>query len=158
MSRFSPIAIAALSIPIVTIASCATPQPEIDPELSQAIASVRYMTGPRWLSRSSFQVTYPDGKPSDYVNYIFSDFGIAEWPLALDEFEEEQMRSANIPPLPRNVALVPNNPDPSLELKLQVVLRAADAEGVVIVEAYKDPQAAPVATVSRKIGPQVAGE
>jgi len=149
MTRRSRAGIALLSLLLSSLLSCETPQ-QIDPELSQAVASVRYMTTERWLSRSAFRQAYPDEKPSDYVSYLFSDFGVAEWPIALDEMEQEQLRSVGIPPLPPDVFLVPNSPDP--KQKRQVVIRANDAEGTVIIEAYEDPLSPPVASVSRQLG------
>ena len=68
--------------------------------------------------------------------YIFSDLGIAEWPIALDPLESEQLASVRIPALPSDVALLPNRPDP--RRGKQVVLRADDTGGAVVIEAYEN--------------------
>ncbi len=67
------------------------------PELNQAKSFVQYLTSKRFLSRSAFKHVYPEKKPSQFVNYLFSTIGSAEWVVTGDPFEEEQMRSIRIP-------------------------------------------------------------
>ena len=150
MIRFSRIAKSILPLFIIVTIGCSS-SPQMDADLSQAVASVRYMTSERWLSRSAFQAAYPDRQPSDYVSYLFSDFGVAEWPIAIDEQERQQLRAAGIPPLPADLPLVPNRPDPTHER--QVVIRADDTEGVVIIEAYETPNNQPIFSQVRKLNP-----
>ena len=151
MVRLSRVRLGLIALCLVAAIGCGGAPQELDPQLSQAVASVKYMTSKRWLSRSAFSATYPDAKPSDFVDYVFSDFGIAEWPIALDEGEREQLRSAGIPPLPPDIPLVPQAPDPTKTR--QVVLRANDAEGTVIIEVYEDAFSPPIATISRSLTP-----
>ena len=150
MLCFSRIAKGILPLLLIVTIGCNS-SPQMDADLSQGVASVRYMTSKRWLSRSAFQATFPDKKPSDYVSYLFSDFGVAEWPIAIDEQERQQLRAAGIPPLPADLPLVSNRPDPTHER--QIVIRADDAEGVVIIEAYETPNSQPIFSQSRKLDP-----
>jgi len=126
------------------IASGCQPKPKLSPELEQAVDSVRSMTSQRWLSRSAFATSYPQAQPSNYVSYLFSDLGVAEWPIALDALEAEQPRSIGVTPLPPNVALVPQQPEPTRGK--QLVLRADDTAGLVLVDAYEEPQTEPIAS------------
>jgi len=121
----------------------------LEPDLQQAVDAVYFMTSERFLSRSGFRYLFPEAKPSQYVSYIFSDLGVAEWPIALDEMEEQQLRSAGIPTLPSDVVLVAQRPDPGH--KQQVVLRADDSAGLVIIEAYPSPTTAPQLIIERNL-------
>ncbi len=123
-----------------TLLAC-TPEPPTD--LDRAVASVRYMTSPRFLSKSAFTEVYPEPTPSNFVRYLFSEFGVPEWPIAIDEMEAEQLRAARIPALPPTVGLVANRPDPGRGA--QLVLRGDDAKGGVVIEVYPDPRGPPVA-------------
>ena len=152
MNQLTRIALSLVFAGLISLSGCGKQAETIDnAELSQAVQSVKYMTSKRWLSKSAFRSSYPDGKPSDYVNYLFSDFGVSEWPIALDEMEADQLKSARIPPLPPTVVLVPNQPDPSETL--QVVIRAVDGEGLVIIEAYEDPNEPPIVREERVLPP-----
>ncbi len=122
----------------------------IDPRLEQAVKSAKYMTSQKFLSRSAFKSIYPEQKPSNFVQYIFSTMGSAEWPIAFDEGEKEQLRSIGVPIMPNNLAIVPNKPDPKNDL--QVVLKADDEAGFVIIEAYEQSIEKPVLVLKRKIG------
>ena len=121
----------------------------VDPRLEQAVKSAKYMTSNKFLSRSAFKSIYPEQKPSDFVQYIFSTMGSAEWPTAFDEGEEEQLRSIGVPIMPNNLAIIPNKPDSNNDL--QVVLRADDEAGLVIIEAYEKSIEKPVLVVERRI-------
>lgn len=134
-------------IALATLPACA---PEVPSDLQQAVAVAQYMASPRWLGRTAFPESAPDDpKPSDFVRYVFSDFGVAEWPMALDPREEEQLRATRTPVLPRTVALVPNAP--SMDHGMQVVLRPDDAAGVLHIVAYEHPQMDPVIEVEQEI-------
>lgn len=104
------------------------------------------------LSRSAFYVAYPDGKPSDFVNYIFSDIGTAEWPPSdawADEMVREQMRAIHKPLMPDGVAFVPLQADP--QGGMQLVVKFDDEKGVVILEGYADPGQGPALSEEVKL-------
>src|SRR5262245_51585341 len=50
------------------------------PDLRQAAGVVAYTLRATNLSRSMFSAAHPNGKPSEWVSYWFSDMGVAEWP------------------------------------------------------------------------------
>ncbi len=115
------------------------------PELKKAAHVIRYLSAKNQLKRSSFWVVYPEGKPSEFVNWMFSAFGSAEWPPhedTADPMELEQARSIRAPIIPKDVALVPLAPNP--DLKKQVVVRFDDAKGLLIANGYLDPAQPPV--------------
>lgn len=105
-----------------------------DPDLKQANAAIAKMTVDRTLTKSCFSVVYPDGEASDFVKYLFSDLGAAEWPIAFDEMEEEQFKAIGQPLLPRNVTVSPskrNQPNSK-----EIVLIADNANRAVLVQGY----------------------
>ncbi len=124
------------------------------PDLEQGIQVVRYMASKNQLRRSSFPVVYPEGKPSDFVKWMFSTFGTAEWPPSEDMAEMEPMileqaKSIRMPIIPKGVSLVALKPDVSKGR--QVVIMADDARGVLIIEGYADPEQPSVAQALIKI-------
>ena len=62
-----------------------------DKNLTAANTALSQMVSNRILSRSCFTVAYPDGQAADFIDYMFSDLGSAEWPVAFDEYEEQLM-------------------------------------------------------------------
>jgi hypothetical protein len=112
------------------------------PELEQAVRAVRHMTAPNQLSRSAFFAAYENGTPSQYVSFLFSDIGAAEWPVATSADEAEAMRAARIPVFPDNVLLTRDSP--SSQAKPQLVIRGDDRRGMIVVEGYKTPGKPPV--------------
>jgi hypothetical protein len=133
---------------VLILAACG----ESVPELAQAADVIHYMMKPQHLSRSAFYVAFPDGKPTQYVSYIFSEVGVAEWPYSetwADEMEREQMKAIGAPMVPEDVALVPLSPDPCAGKQVGVMFD--DSRGVVIVEGYVDPAADPVLTREWKL-------
>ena len=50
------------------------------PELNKAIRVVRYMSAERQLQRSAFRFTYTEGRPEQFVEWMFSPIGSAIWP------------------------------------------------------------------------------
>lgn len=133
----------------LAISACSGPEQAADPRLQKAVSAMTYMTTERFLSRSAFSHAHPETKPSAFVSYLFSDLGTAEWPIALDRDEEEQLRSARIPALPRDLPVHPHRPDPAVDL--QVVVRADDAAGVVIIEGYAKAGEAPLLVEKRRL-------
>lgn len=109
------------------------------PQLEKAGRVVRYMSAPRQLKRSSFRVFYPQGKPSDFVSWMFSEIGTAEWPPSeweLDEMEREGMRSAGIPILPKEVGVFSNQ---RTDVARQIIVKAYDSKGLIIIEGFLKP-------------------
>ena len=105
-----------------------------DLDLKQANAAMAKMAVDRTLTKSCFAVVYPHGEASDFVTYLFSDLGAAEWPIAFDEMEEEQLEAIGQPSLPRNVIVSPfkrNQPNSK-----EIVLIADNANRAVLVEGY----------------------
>lgn len=116
--------------------------------MEKAIRVVRYLSAPNQLQRSSFLVVFPGGQPSDFVTWMFSTFGTAEWPPAEGSVEmegpdwEDALRATGTPIRPREVSLVPLKPDP--ELKKQIVVKADDVRKKILVAGYLEPGTAPV--------------
>ena len=121
--------LASLILPLLT--SCQGSQ---DPELSRASASLRKMASSSLLGNSCFFVAYPNGTPSDYVRYTFSDLAAAELPVAMDEMEAKQMQSAGMTPFPNSVVLSPLTRQ-QLDSK-EVVLEPDDVNRTIVVKAY----------------------
>jgi hypothetical protein len=133
-----------LPLAICLLAACGQSAP---PELEQGAAVVGYMLRPSNLSRSAFCAAFPDGKPSQFVSYMFSQMGSAEWPPSeawADPAEREQMRAIRAPMIPADVTLVPRKPDP--KQKKQIVVRADDERAMVVCDGYLDPKSEPVAS------------
>jgi hypothetical protein len=114
-------------------------------DLDQAAKVIQYMMKPNHLARSAFAAAFSDPKPSQFVSYLFSEMGAAEWPAAdtlADELEREQMKAIGAPMLPAGVAFVPRMVDP--ERGRQLVVMFDDSRGVVIVVGYENPAQTPV--------------
>ena len=120
--------------------------PSIPKNLERALGYIEYSLQPSNLARTSFPVVLPDGTPKQYVSWMFSAMGKADWPptdeSAVMEFGSADMVPSGIPLLPDDVAFVHSRPDTSA--KNQVVVKWDDARGVVIAEAYLDPNGQPV--------------
>jgi hypothetical protein len=96
------------------------------------------MTAPKNLSRSGFSAQ-PNKSPSNFVSYMFSDLGAAEWPYTEEMAQEnpsigEEAKAIGMPLIPKGVALVPRQPDRAQ--KKQLVIKADDARNMIIVEGY----------------------
>ena len=126
-------------------AGCGSSSPP-PPELEKGVAVIQYFSSPRYLNQSMFAATSATWKPSELVSYIFSDMGAAEWPPGenASAMEKEQARAARTPLIPADVRLVPLRPD--ARYQKQVVVKADDARGKVMVEGYVDPAKKPVLT------------
>ena len=127
----------------LTIASCVEQSPEGPVELKRAAAVVKYIIAPNQLRRSSFLAIFPEGKPSDFVTWMFSTFGTAEWPPYEDgdPMELEQAKSIRMPVIPKDVTLTPREPDP--KKGKQIVIKSDDPRGLIIVEGYLNPHKLP---------------
>ncbi len=141
-----------LSLPLMILVSflgtsgCGDPVP---PDLRQGVQVVRYLSAKRQLSRSSFSFVYPQGKPSQFVRWMFSTLGSAEWPPSEEMAEvhpilREQAQAIGAPLIPKGVALVPR--EPRADRGKQVVVHADDAHHKIKVDAYLHPEAEPVLT------------
>lgn len=132
---------------LLAIAACGQ---RSDPDLTQAIGALRSMSSSSGLSRSCFSVVYPDGKPSEFITYMFSDLGAAEMPMPMDEGEAEQMKSAGQAMLPRTVLLSPaQRIDPNNK---ELVLIANDAEQSIVLKGYLNNQTEPLTEVTIPLG------
>ena len=121
---------------VFLVGSCAT-ESHAPPELEMAIAAFTRMTSPAMLRNSMFYAVFPAGTPRQYVSYLFSDLGVAEWPPV--EGVEEALPGQC---LPSNVAVTHSRPDPSR--KMQVVIRWDDERRLILFEGYADPLKPPV--------------
>jgi hypothetical protein len=122
---------------LFVLAACSRDAP---PALTHGAEVIHYLLLPATLSRSAFSAGFPDGKPSQFVSYVFSDIGAAEWPTSeewANDAERAEMKAAGIPMPPRGVEFVPLSPDP--KKGMQLVVRHDDGRGMVIVEGYEDP-------------------
>lgn len=128
----------------LTLSSCGEREPEEPVELKRAAAVVKYMMAPNQLRRSSFLAVFPEGKPSDFVIWMFSTFGTAEWPPYEDgdPMELEQAKSIRAPVIPSDVYLNPREPEP--KKGKQLVIKSDDLRGLIIIEGYLNPQEPPV--------------
>ncbi len=116
------------------------------PQLEKASHVVRYMSAPRQLQRSSFIAFYPEGKPSEFVSWIFSEMGAAEWPPSeweLDPMEREGLRTAGIPIIPKHVRIYSRLKKDGSK---QIVVKADDGRGLLLIEGYLAPEQPPVVT------------
>lgn len=125
----------------------------VSPEIKRGVHVVQYMASKRQIQRTSFPFTYPEGKPSDYVNWMFSALGAAVWPdtedmAEMDPMIAEQAKSIGAPLIPKGVRIVPLSPNPKFEK--QIVVKFDDARRLLIVEGYLDSKGIPVITKKLK--------
>ena len=123
--------------------------PKDNIELRKGIAVVRYMSAERQLKRSSFLVAYPNGTPDQFLSWMFSSMGVAEWPpyeegVEFSSEEEKMIRKTGMPFIPAGLFLVPEEPD--LEKGRQVVIHADIENHRLIAEGYEDPSNLPAIT------------
>ncbi len=137
----SAVSVAVLSM----LVACGPGEPPLAPELEQGMQVVRYLSSPRFLRKSAFR-EQEDRTPSSLVSYLFSDMGIAEWPEREgwgSDLAEEQMRSIGVPMVPADVGFYPHRPESAGGM--QIVVHGEDATREIVVRAYEDPAAPPVA-------------
>ena len=113
------------------------------PELNKAIRVVRHMSAERQLQHSAFRFTYPEGRPEQFVEWMFSPIGSAIWPPVegggeFSKEEEKMIQKTGIPFLPSGVSLVSDKPD--MDRGQQVVVRGYDERQMMVVVGYLDPQ------------------
>jgi hypothetical protein len=105
------------------------------------------MMSPRKLDDAGFYETHSDPKPSDFVSFISSSSAAGLWPPRedspfADENELQRFRSLEETLIPKGIAYKRNRPDPNVGG--QIVYRADDERGELVVEAYVDPNDKPV--------------
>ncbi len=139
--RFSPV------LPIFIASFCGwacNPTPAPPADLTQAAQAMRSLTKPSVFRRTAFAQTSTDPTPSNFVEYLFSDLGVAEWPERESWYPEDEHPYVG-PLLPDHVTVVPLNPDPTLDTgELQLVLVPNDEKNVILAEGYTDIEADPV--------------
>lgn len=114
------------------------------PALEKAERIVRYMSAPRQLKRSSFLLVFPEGKPSDFVSWMFSSLGAAEWPPSQEEWESmggDSAGSAGIPILPNDVGVFSS---PRSDVTKHIIVKPDDIKGLIIIEGFLKPDEPPV--------------
>ncbi|MBT5472242.1 MAG: hypothetical protein HOK41_16685 [Nitrospina sp.] len=134
--------------------------PKDNVELRKGIAVVRYMSAQRQLQRSSFLVAYPEGTPEQFLDWMFSPMGAAEWPpyeggLEFSPEEEKMVRKTGMPFIPAGLLLIPHEPD--TENGRQVVVSADAETRFLIAEGYESPSDPPV-LVKEWAFPEMGGE
>lgn len=138
--------IAPMLVPALLLGLIACGAGNAPPELQRGVQMIRWMAAPMQLSRSMYSAIQ-DGKASTFVGFVFSDMGAAEWPetevsAERDAMIKAQAKSANMPLAPKGVAFTANAPNPAKGR--QIVLKADDARGMIIVEAYDNPSGKPL--------------
>lgn len=126
----------------VALNGCQSSDPNaqaLDADLMAANAAFAGMTQNWTLSHSCFGVAYPEGGAENFVRYLFSDLGSAEWPVAFDELEAEQMAAIGQTSLPPNVVVSPN--ERQYFDRKELVLQAQD--GQIYVRGYLPEQSDP---------------
>ncbi len=121
--------------------------PSVPEDLERGTRVITAMASPRHLRQSMFVALFPEGRPSEFVSFLFSSMGAAEWPLAEDLAAGdpdpiEQQRLLGVPPVPSGVTFTPHSP--KANGGRQIVVRYDDARRLVIVEAYVSPVESPV--------------
>ncbi|MBI3006115.1 MAG: hypothetical protein HYY49_11975 [Ignavibacteriales bacterium] len=120
---------------------CGSSEP---PELRQATATITWQLAEYNFERSMFPAVLPNGTPRQWVSYYFSTMGSSERLPDEDhatEEDHEMARAMRMPLWPSGIAVVHTKPDPSRGK--QIVLKWDDAKGIVIVEAYLNPNSGP---------------
>ena len=92
-------------------------------------------------------MAYPEGTSEQFLNWMFSPMGVAEWPpyeggMEFSLEEEKMVRKTGMPFLPEGLLLMPNEPD--LEKGRQVVIHVDTENRRLIAEGYENPSDPPV--------------
>ena len=134
------------------------PDGPLDPELRQAVSVVRHMAQPQHLSRSAFGAVLPHQQPNEWVSYLFSEMGAAEWPMRDDWADDtvvEQHQAIGAPLTPGAGRFVPWKRDRSAGK--QLVVAGDDVTGEIELTAFLDPDEEPVWTARFEL-PEVIPE
>lgn len=124
--------------------SCIKNEPR---DLAKSATCVQWMLKKSNFSRTAFALRFPDGEPSEYVDYLFSPLGMNDWPYSenyveMDPMGLEEANSIRMPISPASVDFVARRVDP--EKSRQLVLRFDDKRDLIILEGYEDPADEPV--------------
>lgn len=135
---------AIFSLMAVGLTACIKNEPK---DLAKSAACVQWMMKKSNLSRTAFALRFPEGEPSEYVEYLFSPLGMNDWPYSesyveMDPMGLEEANSIRMPISPASVDFVARRVDP--EKSRQLVLRFDDKRDLIILEGYEDPAAEPV--------------
>lgn len=91
--------------------------------------------------RSAFRVYYPGGNAKDFVEYIFSTPGSAEWPPSEDsdiEMTNDEAAAAGIIKIPKGFRYYKQNLNTGWEK--QVVVKWNNEDNAIITEVYESPE------------------
>ncbi len=119
------------------------------PGLQKAENVVRYVSSKHQLKRSSFPALAGEKSPSQFVKWMFSAMGSAEWYMvdASGEFSSDELKmikKTGVPLLPPDVTIVPDKPN--FERGKQVVVKSDNVKNMIVIESYLDPKEPPVRT------------
>ncbi len=115
-------------------------------DLDRAAKVIRFMSEENKLEKTSFPALYPKCLPSEFVKWLFSEKGKAEWPDSLDNDDSNptvrnKAFKEGAPIVPRNVQFFAGKTNP--DGGRQLIVKANDASRTIIVEGYGDPQKKP---------------
>ncbi|GEM_PF-3399964 len=115
-------------------------------DLDRAAKVIRFMSEEYKLEKTSFPALYPNCLPSEFVKWVFSEKGKAEWPDSLDNDDSNpdvrnKAFKQGAPIVPRSVQFFAGKTDPNGGR--QLIVKANDAARTIIVEGYGDPKKKP---------------
>lgn len=122
-------------------------------DLRRGASVITSMAAPRHLKRSTFLGLFPNGTPSQFVSFLFSTLGAAEWPesesgAALDPILREQASAIGMPLRPDGIAYTDRWP--KAELGRQIVVGFDDQRGLLLIRGYSDPARPPVLIIEQQ--------
>ena len=150
-SRKKAAGIRLLPVLVSILAGCfGSPVPE---DLRQGASVISSMAAPRHLRQSMFLGLFPDGTPSQFVSFLFSSLGAAEWPesessAVRDPVFREQASAIGMPLRPDGVAFTDRWP--KAKLGRQIVVRFDDRRSLLIIQGYVHPARPPVLVIEQE--------
>jgi len=124
-------------------------EPQKYPQLEQGVKVVRFLSAKNQLERSSFRLVFPKGRPSDFVKWMFSTLGKAEWPptegsVELEPGMKQALAVTRTPILPQDLKLEPDQPEFKPEIVRQIVVSGDDSRWVIEVRGFLNSGKRPV--------------